>query len=694
MAKSDASLGEIDLSRAFSPPHTAKWASDKPINAFDTETHNGQPFMLSVAWDNGKTRIYPVNGPRLIGKKELFDAITNRNARSSLNVWFNLSFDADVILSTVLDRKQLGRIAITGHVDTDDYSITYIPSKFLEIRDTNGHIYTHYDIAQFYYSSLEIAVNEFLDEAEKLSHTIETALFGSLQPQTLIDTIESDDTDISFSDLPVNRGDTWTDRHAWNYIKANYDLIYEYAKVDAEITRDLWERSVDIGEGLEIPMGKPYSTGYLAESYLNEHLGHKPGLGPKDMRKMAWDAYAGGRFEVIKRGYIGEVAGPDINSAYPWVLSNLPDPKTLTWTNYSNPSFEVIENADYGFINATVTTDKDRPIQPFTVKMDGKRKYPALDSVEITTIKPIFELAYNHGYLLDYKIHDAWLATEGMYADYPFSFIPQKYDERKTFASEGKNKLELWLKIVLNSMYGKTCQTTPKREEIEDNTIVELESYESYVNELQLPPDLREIFDSGIIERLEAGAWFNPFLASYITGMTRYELHKRILEYGLEYDTVMLATDSIMVELDAFDKSNFADDLVPDNDVPFKRQLGMWDYDYKGKAFVIGAGVYEIEKPDGSIKTKTRGFKEADLDGRLLEEIKLVDEYLDIRSNRPITAKEAIWHGQKLSDVSNFTDFERKLSADMDDKRQWYGDASFESFLREKQNSDPLVLSA
>ncbi len=673
MAKSDTPVDEIDLSRAFGPPHTPKWADDTHINAFDTETHDGEPFLLSVAWHDDTAQVYPGNGPKILDAQAIWDVVTHHEARSAINVWYNLSFDADVIVSTVLNRDELGSLALTGNVETeDDYQISYIPAKFLEIKDPNNHSYVHYDIAQFFYGTLESAVQEWLPDQEKRTDLIDASRFGS--------------------------GESWSASQAWEYIEENYQDIRKYAKEDAIITRDLWREATRVGESLDIPMGRPYSTGYLAESYLNSELGQKPGLGPKEVYPMAWDAYRGGRFEILKRGDVGEVAGPDINSAYPYVLSNLPDPKTLTWYVAEDATIDQIREAEYGFVNATVTTDSTRPIQPFAVKMNdekrvrqgGKLKYPALTRQEITTIKPIFELAHEYDYLDDYYIHSAVLATDSQHADFPFDFIPQKYHERKTYAADGRDKLELFLKIVLNSMYGKMCQTTPKRRPNDQKEYI-LEEYETFVTDQQIPPDLREIFDGGIIEKLEAGAWFNPFLASYITGMTRHELHSRILEYGLEDNTIMLATDSIMVEREPFEKSGFAADLVPDDSVPYREQLGMWDYDYQGKAFVVGAGVYEVDMGD-KVKTKTRGFKEADLDGRLREEIERVSDAIDIRTNRPVTAKEAIWHGQSLSDVSTFTDFERELRADMDDKRVWDGPATFDAFLDATQTSKPIDL--
>lgn len=708
MAKSDKPLAEIDLSRVFQPPHTPKWGKDKSINAFDFETHEGQPFLLSAAYEKNGPVLYPENGPRKLTGEEIFSVLTNRNNRNALNVWFNLDFDADVAVSTILDKEELTHLMLSGNVETDTHKITYIPSKFLKISDDNGHSYTHYDIAQFFYASLDNAVDEWLD-TKKFTELVETPLFGSLNPERVIEVIEASEN-TQWADVPISKGDKWTKAHAWDYITKHYTKIRKYAQQDAIITRKLWDKAVSVGESLDVPMGKPFSTGYLAESYLNNYLGQKPGMGPNEMRKLAWKAYSGGRFEIIKRGYIGEVSGPDINSAYPFVLSHLPDPKTLTWKSPRNPTINDITNADYGFVRATVSTDTTRPIQPFAIKMKGndktekggKLKYPSLQQQELTTIKPIFELAYNEGYLTNYDIHEVWLGYENLSTKYPFTFVNDLYKERKQYEANGQYKTALWLKIVLNSMYGKTCQTTPKREKIEDKTVT-LEDYQTFVSDLQLPPEIRDTFETGIIETLEAGSWFNPFLASYITGMTRLELHKRILEYNLEYDTVMLATDSLMIEQEPFEKSNFADDLV-------KKGLGNWDYDYQGKAIVIGAGIYQINfdtcqnkdckhydttkcpHDTHHYKVKTRGFFERDLKGSLQDTMKQNLTEITVRNNRPITAKEAIWHNQPLSDIATFQDFEKTITPDMDNKRVWQFSPTFKDLLTQKESSKPLLL--
>lgn len=657
-SKSDTPFKRIDTDPAYTSVASPQFHEDAPINGFDTETADGGIFALTVAWAGQNDAQFIENGGKFITKNQIWAVLTNRKARSSVNVWYNLNFDANVLLSHVLDEKELAELSTMGGVTTaDGYEISYVPSKFLSITDPSGNSYKHFDVSQFFYAPLDEAAKEWLNTG-KLDD-VDTEQFGA------------DDS----GPYPLN-----------DYIMENWFQIKKYAKRDAVLVRDLWEIAVETGETMDtpIPMGAPYSTGYLAESFLNHYLDDKPGIGPTPMASTAWNAYAGGRFEPFKRGDVGRVAGPDINSAYPWVLSELPDPSTLDWTKVKNPTHEQLQTADYGFVRATVTTDRSRQVQPFAVKMDDVVKYPVMDDGTTTTLVDIYNFAHEAGYIVDSDPHYAWLGSETPSTKYPFDFVESTYDRRKRFERNDRPKAGKLLKIVLNSMYGKTCQTTPKRRYQDGDE--RLESHERLIGELSIPEPMKDGLQDNIIERLEAGKWFNPFLAAYITGRTRLELHRRTVQYGLEDACVMLATDCAMYEADAFNTSGFRDELVADG-------LGNWDFDYEGDAFVIGAGVYEVDTGD-ELKTQTRGFREADLPGGLREAAADAGtDPIDIESMRPMTASEAVWSGAPMADIGAFIDASRELRADMDTKRQWPQTDSYKDLLDTVQVGNPLEFS-
>lgn len=662
MTKSDMSLDKLMKDPAYTPQKQPAFSEGTQINGLDSETADGKLFMISYRLENYDSARAIHNDGEFLEPEQVWKVLTNRNLRSAINVWYNLDFDASVVLSGLFGERALTEIATAGSVgdveDGDDYEVTYIPGKFMMIKDSNSNSYYHYDASQFFYTSLDNAAAEWLGERKE--EGVDTSKFGKLIG-------------------PRKEGEP---ERVNDYIKSNYRTIEKYARKDADLVYKLWKEATEIGEGIDIPMGKPFSTGYLGEQYMNEKLDEKPGVGPNGMASMAWESYAGGRFEVYERGRVGEVVGLDINSAYPYQLANLPDPKSLVWQHADYATVDDLRECDYGFVEAKVTTDSDRRIQPFAMKIDDVVKFPALDGVEITSVKDIFVHAVDEGIVTDYEITDAWLGYDNDGARYPFSFLKDLYKKRKEYEADGYEKRAKLLKIVMNSMYGKLCQITVKRRPLTDT--YQTKPYEQFVSTLALPDSILEKYPNGIIETFKCGQYFNPFLASYITGLTRLQLHKSVVSHGLEDDTVMLATDCAMMKAEPYANSDF-ESLFGDT-------LGMWDYDYKGDAFVIGAGVYEVVSSEG-IKMATRGFREADMTHGIQAELIRGGGKLNVDSERPIGVTEAMWMGESADDVGVFKHFNRQISPDMDTKRKWPElEDGFRTMMEGSQYGEPVVV--
>lgn len=701
MAKSDRPIDRIDLDTSYNDQVEPTWRGMKQINAFDTETHNGTVFMLSYAIGDDSGVIGNPDVSEL-SAEIIFDKITAYSCRSAINIWYNLDFDANAILSGILSKQELTEISVKSETETTvngiDYNIRYIKGKFLRIQDENRNTYEHYDISQFFYTSLDNAAEQWLGENKK--EGIDTSKFGDK-----------------------------------DYIKQQYDEIAKYAEKDATLTQELANELTKEAENLDIPMGKPISTGYLSAEYLRANTSKKPNFHHSKMQSMFWDSYYGGRFEVFERGYVGEVAAPDINSAYPAIMKDLPNPATVDWVGYSNEmessfsfdnkpfSFEDVCKADYGVVRATVTTDPNVKIQPFARKIDGKVTYPVMMDTEITVIKPILEFAIKQGIVIDYELHEAWLGNANEDTEYPFKFIGDIYAQRKVFEIlEGLLKKGQLLKIVLNSLYGKTCQTTKLLEVIDlsETGEIELDLHQSIQPKDYLSLNQRENLkdDEVIIASYTGGRRFNPFFASYITGMTRLELHKQVVQNDLVEDTVMFATDCIMVKKDAYEASDFNELIkVPEkNDdreefrKKAKESLGYWDFDYKGKAFIVGSGVYEVdfgyctnedcENYEGDcpnrkhrVKTQTRGFQEHNLDGTLLELARESNDGITISNERPLTIGEVLISPER-GNVSEFVEDSKTLQPDFDTKRNWERESpTFNDLVATNETSEPLNLA-
>jgi hypothetical protein len=677
MSKSDVPLSEIDTSPVSNTcrKHDFVTEEGRKVNALDTETRNGKPFLLSYATEKG-TEV--IESPDLsgLGKAELLKTLTKSCFRSSVNLWYNMKFDADVILSEILTDRQKTELCTQNQTSVCckgvTYQITRIKGKIWKIKDKHGNIYPFFDISQFFYQSLDEASESWLGESK--TEGIDTSRFDER-----------------------------------SYIRDNYSKIKEYAEKDADLTRRLGKELIEHAEELDIPMSKPISTGYIGEAYLDTK-GIKPDFGNSPYQKQFWESYYGGRFEVFERGNIGDVVAPDINSAYPAVMSELPNPASLVWEYRDNETEEAdsfepnsLQDADYGVVEVTVWNNSDKKIQPFGKKMNGRLTFPVMRNERITVLKEIFIFALRNGYVEDYELHNAWLGYETDETEFPFDFVKELYADRKQAEYvEGKPKKGKLIKIILNSLYGKTCQTTEKveLERIPEEGLELDEDKEPWKHPktpFNFSGDIRENIrqDELLICEQVAGKRFNPFLASYITGMTRLKLHKTVEKTGLVEDTVMFATDCIMVRKEPYERSNFSDYMLSVDAESFDREtakeaLGKWDFDYSGDAFVVGSGVYEVSLENGGTYQKTRGFRQADLDGSLTDLAEEHDKGIPISNVRPLTMNEVLSKTDNAQ-AGVFTEVQKELQPDFDSKRKWENPSTtFSNLLSETETSEPL----
>lgn len=669
MSKAEWPFDKIDLSRVWRSPGKPTWLGDVPINGWDTETSGHNVIILSTAWAGERgSSIHADREP--IAPETMFQMLTHKRARASLNVWYNLDFDANVMLSH-LPVETLYALTVFGTAEWNDYEITYLPGKLLTIRDGARHKYQHFDISQFFFGGLDAAAREWLG-AGKANEGVDVKQFSNA-----------------------------------DYLRENWAAILHYADVDAEKARDLWVEFARVAEPLGIPCGRPYSTGYLAEQTYNVQFtsnAEKPGFESRSLQEMAWASYRGGRFEVIERGAVPDpVITLDINSAYPDVLRRLPDPATLRWRQVWWPRLDELQAASYGFVEATVTTDPTRPIQPFAIRSKGALKFPALERYKVTVTLPEFLYAVRSGLILDYKLERAWLAQASAETEYPYRWVSDLYDKRKEFQAQGDHLKQLVLKIIINSLYGKLAQLTEMTGLTPDGAEWS-RNWQWHPREVY-PPDIRKWLEREHMElhrMVKSGSYFNPFTASYVTGLTRLKLIQTAFDSGLENDVVLLATDSVTIRKAAYEQSTFKQHEG--------NELGAWGTEGSGHIFVVGSGVYELTEADGTVKSRTRGFEPGfgvygmDLAGASLRESARVETFdaerkrwvIPISNLRPVKISQAMWQGFDVSDVGVFREFPRGLAAGMDSKRDWPrgAEVSWCELVEKSERSNPLRIGA
>lgn len=648
-------LGEIPIDaisrrKAGRQLRQAAFHDENPINAFDTETRSdGRVYLLTRVYDQiddyekaiGNSDFSPLNAD------QVFNAlVSNQTRQPAVNVWYNLDFDVNALIGTVLDESHMIELADTNMTTFEsngiEYEMTYINNKFLSIKDENRHTSTHFDISQFFLSSLDQAARSWLGK-------------------------EKDDID-----------PTRADEYDWQ-------TVVGYAIKDAEITQELWKRFVGLGEGqLNIPLGKPISTGYIAQNVVFDTLLQKPKWGSSRFQDMARKAYHGGRFEVYRRGFFDDVIGLDINSAYPYHMAQIPDLGSCD-INVFGGTIEDIRQADWGFVTATVTTDASRNIQPFAIKTKQVR-YPALDKKRITVTADEFLFAVSNDYLTDFTIHQTGLVYEKPNPTRPFAFLAEWYEDRKRHKelyNETENprhdKFQFILKVIMNSVYGKTCQVTEKHEYLPTD-----EDFTPGKTEF-----VTEGYEGDMIKGwYEGGDLFNPFYASYITANTRLQLHKKALELGIEDSTIMFATDCLMLDASDVTDRQIRRMIDPDS-------LGKWDYEYDGSAFVVGSGVYDVMADGKLIKMAKRGFREVTKTYDSWRQAASANETngaIQLTNERPARFKEWLLHEGHPRPAEFFID-QRELRPDFDSKRRWHESPTFASLLASNHGSRPLIES-
>jgi len=541
----------------------------RKIFALDTETdRNGDIFLIADSDGNYLDDITPEN---------LIKFLFQKRYQGTWNFFYNITFDAEVILKT-FGEKILYNYKRTRKLKFafEDYKLEYIPSKILAIR--KGHHSTiFFDIAQYYHASLVNAYQQNI---------------GAL--------------DESYLKIKQKRSAFTT-----SYYSHHGRKVREYCIQDCILTKELADHWTDLFyEAFGFYPMRWISSGYLAEKVLINNNIPLPKFDqiPYKIQDIAWSSYFGGRFEVLKRGFIGTAYIFDINSAYPHALSIIPDFFSDNKKHNWRKSKKILENALLGFFKIECKIPNEKYVPPFAFN-DGRLIFPSGKFQTFCTLAEL-QTVENPKY---YKILKSWQYCDDN-PEYPYKdFVESTYQKRLRL-KQAQNPLQLPLKIILNSIYGKTGQKVNRR----------------------------------------IGNIFSPVIFSSITGITRSMLYRFVLENEIENDVVFFATDSVCTtkkleynsdKLGAFSFDNSADDV-------YVLQNGFYRFNEKWKQRGLGnLGTKEIEHLD----TIERGDD-------------LFYTYKVLRSNR---LRSSIL-SDSIPDIGKFTTFERQVNLNADKKRLWF----------------------
>jgi len=372
---------------------------EKPIIGLDTETLHGD-VKLIMASDGRKLWANGINS--------VLSFLTIKPLRSSLNFFYNLSYDADSILKE-LPPENVDDIVKTGQTIYGAYSIRYIPRKVLKI-GLNRHVCVFYDIFQFYGGKLETNAALYL-KRRKLTETIDRVRLG-------------------------NEAEYWTGRR---------DEITRYCRRDCDLTAGLARLLLsEIMARLDITPKSFTSKAAVSKQYFRRVCSVPDTTKiPRGALRYAFESYHGGRFEVTTRGYIGTATVLDINSAYPAVIRDLLDVTRGKWRAVR----EMNKKADYGFYLVLITIPYMR-LPPLAYQLKNTVIYPYgtwaawLTKNEIIAALKVGKVRVITGF--------EFTASERVY---PFREAVNRLYEAKRRAKKETYEYELYKKVA-NALYG------------------------------------------------------------------------------------------------------------------------------------------------------------------------------------------------------------------------------------------------
>lgn len=338
--------------------------------------------------------------------------------------------------------------------------------------------------------------------------------------------------------------------------------IRHYWSREIVLMRRVFERFREVMWRAGFGLTEWYGPGALA-NYINATKGIRPKLAgvqktsecfPDGAHEASKVAFSGGRFELFQAGRIrGPVYAVDINSAYPYALTQLPSFEHGRWVHSVAPD----SVRRFGIYRISYRSPSTGPFeyvpQPlFWRDHRGMISYPGM--VHGWYYSP--EAAMARG-MPGVTIHEAW-EWETESEERPWSFLTEMYSTRMRLGK--KNLLSMPFKLGPNSLYGKYAQTV------------------GWDQEKKLPPKSHAL----------------P-VAGWVTSYCRAMLWKVIRQ--CPSTVVAVETDSVFTTTD------------PTNlDISLGDALGEWSYDVYDELLYLQNGMYHTRKGDEWQGVKSRGI--------------------------------------------------------------------------------------
>lgn len=366
-----------------------------------------------------------------------------RAHNDGLHVAFSFKYDIDMILG---DIPPAGMRYLMRHnrMRWKGYRLEVLPGKWFQVTkdDTTIRIY---DLFSFFACSFVRALEQWEvgtdDERNRIAEG------KSLRGDFTIESLES-------TVIP--------------YWKAELGLL-------ALLAERLREILYSAGIRPSMWHGPGAVANYLFKNYKSDMALPGDGTVPIGVLDAGQFAYAGGRFEAFRIGFTDQpVYSADINSAYPYAMSLLPNMDTGVWIHRTGmPDMQDLSDVRVGMFHVRFRYNEETARAIIYDGFPGAAhyRYPKSGTVHYRHESPgvwvhlpefrnLLEQELS-GMFSQFDVVESWLYIDD--GTYPFSWVREIYEQRREWKRAG-NPAQLAAKLGINSLYGKLAQRVGGRD--------------------------------------------------------------------------------------------------------------------------------------------------------------------------------------------------------------------------------------
>lgn len=366
---------------------------------------------------------------------------TRRRVPNAFHVVFGGNYDFNCIVrGTGLSRFRAAQLHIEGWSTIAGYRVKLMSGRMLQVKETNlvdsdnsdDHSFVLYDVHPFFQKSFIAALDEYFP--------------NGWEGRELI--VEMKEKRREFENESLQKK-----------IDYNFLELKNLVRLMDELRKRLYDSGVLISRW--------YGPGAIASKVLRnkgikEKMDQEVSYKNRDLGVAVRSAYAGGRFELIKCGYRNApIYEYDINSAYPYAMTFLPNLQKGTWEHYNGdpgPYSFALYKLKISFLGRI--DEREMPYPLFRRDEHDAINFPHAVCGWYWT--PEFDLAKmycsdKNNECTEFKVLEAWVFHVDDIHDRPFEFIHEMYRQRQFFKKIGSGA-HIGLKLAMNSMYGKMAQ--------------------------------------------------------------------------------------------------------------------------------------------------------------------------------------------------------------------------------------------